>query len=60
MRYKKTITNKLLDRKSSCPYQYNMLKMKKVGLYNAYLQMSSRRFATQSVSCMKGLHLYFS
>lgn len=52
--------DKSSDRKNIYPYQYNIFKMKIVDSYNAYLLMSSGRFATQSINCIKGLYLYFS
>ena len=51
--------DKSSDRKNIYPYQYNIFKMKIVDSYNAYLLMSSGRFATQSINCIKGLYLYF-
>lgn len=57
--YIKTITNKLLERKIICLYQYNIFKMKKIGSYNAYLLVSSRHLAIQFTIWIKSLYLYF-
>ena len=52
--------DKLLERKNICLFQHNNFKMKNICSYVAYLLMSSRRFASQSIIYIQGLYLYFS